>query len=91
MRRGADRGSRSTGHDDPVIRWPVRHPVIALVVWAVLIGVIAVGSSALGGKFNDSFALPGVQSTTAQDLLTELAGDASSNASVTVVWSPADG
>lgn len=74
-----------------MIRWPVRHPVIALVVWAVLIGVIAIGSSALGGKFNDSFALPGVQSTTAQDLLTELAGESSSNASVTVVWSPAEG
>ena len=71
--------------------WAVRRPVIALIVWVVLLVVIGVAAVALGGKPNDSFALPNVQSTTAQDMLQKLSPSASSDPSGKVVWSPKAG
>ncbi|MHB1164985.1 MAG: MMPL family transporter [Candidatus Nanopelagicales bacterium] len=72
-------------------RWPVRHPILALVAWAVLLVGTAGAAVGIGGSFNDTFALPGVQSTTAQDLLTKLEGSAPDTTTVQVVWSPATG
>lgn len=69
----------------------VRHPVIALIVWFTLIVGITFAAVGFGGKYNDTFALPGVQSTTAQDLLTALAGKPTDTTSVQVVWSPTSG
>ena len=74
-----------------VSRWAVRRPVIALIVWLLVVIIIGASASAFGGKFNDSFALPGVQSTTAQDLLTELAGKPTDTTSVQVIWAPRSG
>ena len=71
--------------------WAVRRPVIALIAWAVLIVGLGVAAISLGGKPNDSFALPGVQSTTAQNLLEKLNTDASTDPNGKVVWSPKSG
>ena len=68
-------------------RWAVHHPVRALVAWAVLLVVIGLSASRFSGAFNDSFALPGASSTTAQDLLTKLAGPPTDTSSIKVVWS----
>lgn len=67
-------------------RWAVRHPVVALASWAVLLVAIGVGASAFAGSFNDSFALPGASSTKAQELLTELAPKGKESSSIKVVW-----
>jgi RND superfamily putative drug exporter len=71
-------------------RWAVRHPVQALIAWAVLLIVIGLSASRFAGTFNDSFALPGASSTTAQDLLTKLAGPPTDTSSIKVVWSSPD-
>ena len=71
--------------------WAVRRPVVALLAWAVLLVGIGAAAVTLDGKFNDSFALPGVQSTLAQDLLAKLETKPSNDASVKVVWSPTRG
>jgi RND superfamily putative drug exporter len=71
--------------------WAVRRPVVALVVWAVLLGAIATAAVLLRPALNDSFSLPGVQSTTAQDLLESLADGKPTDASARVVWSPTSG
>lgn len=70
--------------------WAVRRPVTALVAWFLLL--VALGAAAAGGsQFNDSFALPGVQSTTAEKLLTGLGSGSPAAATGRVVWSPATG
>ena len=68
-------------------RWAVRHPVQALIAWVVLLVVIGLSAARFSGSFNDSFALPGASSTTAQDLLTRLAGKPTDTSSIKVVWS----
>ena len=55
-------------------RWAVHHPVRALIAWALLLLVIGLGASRFAGSFNDTFALPGASSTTAEDMLAKLAG-----------------
>ena len=72
-------------------RWAVRHPIVALIVWFAVVVGIGFAAVAFGGKYNDSFALPGVQSTTAQNMLTALAGKPTDTTSVQVVWSPTSG
>ena len=72
-------------------RWAVRRPVVALLAWLLLLVGIGAAAARFGGTFNDSFALPGVQSTTAQDLLTALEGKPTDTTTVKVVWSPATG
>ena len=71
--------------------WAVRRPVVALLAWVVLLVGLGVAATLGGGKPNDSFALPGVQSTTAQALLEKLGGTGPSDPSGTVVWSPLAG
>ncbi len=68
-------------------RWAVRHPVVALIVWAILLVLIGLGASTFAGSFNDSFALPGASSTKAQDLLGELVRSDKATSSIKVVWS----
>ena len=67
-------------------RWAVRHPIVALVVWLLVLVGIGVGASVAPGTYNDSFALPGASSTTAQKLLGELAKGPATTSSVQVVW-----
>lgn len=74
-----------------MIRWSVRHPVVALIVWVILLVVVGLGSSVAGGKYADVFSLPGVQSTVAQDLLERLNKGKPETNSVTVVWKATDG
>lgn len=74
-----------------MIRWSVRHPVIALIVWLVLVVGVGIASVSLGGKYHDTFSLPGVQSTVAQDMLTNLNKGAPETNSLTVVWKPSSG
>jgi RND superfamily putative drug exporter len=60
------------------------------VIWfGVLVGV-GVAATGFGGTFNDSFALPGAQSTQAQRLLQELAPKGPATTSVTIVWKAPD-
>ncbi|MDQ5973377.1 MAG: hypothetical protein QG661_586 [Actinomycetota bacterium] len=79
------------GHYLPMSRWAVHHPIVALIAWFALLGGIAVAAIGYGGTYNNTFALPGVQSTTAENLLTALAGKPTDTTSVQVVWSPASG
>ena len=71
--------------------WAVRRPVVALVLWALLLVGIATTAVLLRPSLNDSFSLAGVQSTTAQELLESLADGKTSDASARVVWSPQSG
>lgn len=71
-------------------RWAVRHPIPALLAWVVVLIAIAASARIFAGTFNDSFALPGVQSTQAQDLLQKLAPKGPPTTSVTVVWEADD-
>lgn len=72
--------------------WAVRRPVIALVSWFVVLGILVLGGLRFGGDFNDSFDLPDTESTTALELLAESGADTGSlESGATVVWSPAQG
>ncbi len=67
-------------------RWAVRHPVWALLAWLLVLVGIGAGAAAFPGTYNDSFALPGASSTTAQNLLQSLEKGPATTSSVTVVW-----
>ena len=71
-------------------RWAVNQPVRALIAWILLIVLIGFGAMRFAGTFNDSFALPGASSTTAQNMLTALAGKPTDTSSLKVVWSTPD-
>jgi RND superfamily putative drug exporter len=71
--------------------WAVRRPVWALIVWFVLLIAIGGAAKSLGGEFNNSFALPGVESTVAQDMLQKLSTKSTDDTSITVVWRPTEG
>lgn len=71
-------------------RWAVNQPVRALIAWLVLIVLIGLGAMRFAGTFNDSFALPGASSTTAENMLTALAGKPATTSSFKVVWSTPD-
>jgi len=72
-------------------RWAIHHPIAALVVWFAVLFALVGGAVALGDKYNNSFALPGAQSTMAQDLLERLPAADSQSSSFQVVWSPTSG
>ncbi|GLF92834.1 MMPL family transporter [Streptomyces yaizuensis] len=71
-------------------RWCYRHRLVVLVLWVgVLFGVGAVGTSA-GSDYSNDFALPGTDSTRANELL-EKARPGGAGDTGTVVWQVADG
>jgi RND superfamily putative drug exporter len=72
-------------------KFAIKRPVIALLIWALLIVGLGAFATSLGSKFNDSFSLPGAQSTKAQELLEKLNDGGSSNASIKIIWSPTQG
>ncbi len=74
-----------------VSRWAVHRPAVALLAWLLLLVAIGFGASRFAGSFNDSFALPGASSTTAQDMLTALSGKPADTSSIKVVWSAPEG
>ncbi|MDP2288918.1 MAG: MMPL family transporter [Actinomycetota bacterium] len=57
-----------------ISQWAVRHPILGLVSWFAIIGILLVLLSQYKGDFNDDFGLPASESTTAQDLLKEISG-----------------
>jgi RND superfamily putative drug exporter len=66
-------------------RWCYRHRIVVLALWVVaLLGLGAAGQAA-GSAYNDSFALPGTESTKALSLLSE-AFPAAAGESDTIVW-----
>ena len=73
-------------------RWAVRKPVLALVSFLALFVALGVLGSQFGGKYRDSFDLPGTESQVAQGLLSETPGaSASSGAVANLVWGVDDG
>ncbi len=72
-------------------RFAIRRPVLALVVWFAVVVGLGVFAGALNSTFNDSFSLPGAQSTKAQELLGKLNKGKESPATIKVVWSPEKG
>jgi putative drug exporter of the RND superfamily len=72
--------------------WAVRRPVVALISWFIVLGVLVLAGLRLGGDFNDSFDLPDTESTTAFELLGEAGADGGSlEGGATIVWSPETG
>ncbi|MET0426327.1 MAG: MMPL family transporter [Actinoplanes sp.] len=70
----------------------VRHRVVVLVAWLVVLIGLGVGAFTLSGKTVQTFEIPGQESTTALNLMTERFGEASSGASAQVVFqAPAGG
>ncbi|MFI5958498.1 MMPL family transporter [Cryptosporangium sp. NPDC051539] len=66
-------------------RWCYRHRIVVVVLWVVaLLGLGAAGTAA-GNGYNDSFALPGTESTKALDLLQKAFPDVAGE-SDTIVW-----
>lgn len=72
-------------------KFAIRRPILALIAWVVIVLGLGVFASTLNSTFNDSFSLPGAQSTQAQDLLETLNNDKESPATIKVVWSPEKG
>ncbi|GAA3386524.1 MMPL family transporter [Cryptosporangium minutisporangium] len=66
-------------------RWCYRHRIVVVVLWVVGLLGLGAASQTAGSAYNDSFALPGTESTKALDLLQnafpEAAGDQN-----TIVW-----
>ncbi|MEO8106788.1 MAG: MMPL family transporter [Actinomycetes bacterium] len=76
-----------------VSQWAVRRPWYALLTWILLMAAIITASFAWGGEYNDDFELPNTESTTAQELLSELSGSAGTGAGLEgqVVWASGTG
>jgi len=74
-----------------VSRWAIKHPIVALIAWFAVVAGLVGASVTLGATYNNSFALPGAQSTIAQQMLQELPAASSANANLQVVWSPTSG
>lgn len=72
-------------------KFAINRPVIALLIWLLVILGLGVFATSLDSKFNDSFSLPGAQSTKAQELLEKLNSGGSSDASIKIIWSPSKG
>jgi RND superfamily putative drug exporter len=52
-------------------RWCFRHKVVVVVSWVLALFVLGGLSASAGTGYTDSFSLPGTESTTALDLLTD--------------------
>jgi RND superfamily putative drug exporter len=70
----------------------VRHRIIVTLVWSTLLLACAVGAVTLSGATVTTFRIPGQESTTALDLMTERFGAAAAGATAQiVVQAPGDG
>ena len=71
-----------------ISQWAVRHPWLGLASWLLLIVLIGVLYSQFKGDYNDNFNLPDSESTTAQDMLSDLAGGAGTGSGLEgqIVW-----
>jgi RND superfamily putative drug exporter len=72
-------------------KFAIHRPVLALVLWLLIVLGLGIVATSLDSKFNDSFTLPGAQSTKAQELLEKLSTDAAQPAAIKIIWSPAGG
>ncbi|MGB8858773.1 MAG: MMPL family transporter [Ilumatobacteraceae bacterium] len=71
-------------------RWAARRPWTVLGVWLVVAVVVVASSAAFGGTLEDEFSAPGLDSTTATELLTRAASD-NAGPTAQVVVTPSDG
>lgn len=74
-------------------KFAIRRPILALLIWFLVIIGLGIFAGSLQSTFNDSFSLPGAQSTKAQELLEKMdsgtsKSDATQLATIKVVWSP---
>lgn len=74
-------------------KFAIRRPILALLIWFLVITGLGIFAGSLQSTFNDSFSLPGAQSTKAQELLEKMDSGTSEPASIQlatikVVWSP---
>ncbi len=71
-----------------ISQWAVLRPWHALLAWAGLMVVLGVLGVRFGGDYNDNFELPDTESTTAQQMLSELSGGAGTGSGLEgqVVW-----
>ena len=71
-------------------RWCFRHRFAVIAAWVLVLVGLGVLSQAVKSDYNNSFSLPGTDSTTAQQLLAKTipaqAGDAD-----TIVWQVSHG
>jgi RND superfamily putative drug exporter len=76
-----------------VTQWAVRRPWYALLTWVGIMVVVGLVGTTFGGDYNDNFELPDTESTTAQELLSELEGGAGTGSGLEgqVVWKPDSG
>jgi RND superfamily putative drug exporter len=66
-------------------RWCYRHRLTVVLLWLGVLAGLGVTSTAIGSSYNDSFSLPGTESTKALELL-QKSLPAQSGAVATVVW-----
>src|SRR3954451_19001247 len=52
-------------------RWCFRHRIVVVAVWVAALAVLGGLSASVGSGYTDSFSLPGTESTTALNLLTD--------------------
>jgi putative drug exporter of the RND superfamily len=71
-------------------RWCFRHRFRVIAIWIVGLVALGVASQAVGDRYNDSFSLPGTESTRALELLQD-AFPSQSGDSDTIVWHTAQG
>jgi RND superfamily putative drug exporter len=71
-------------------RWCYRHRLIVVLLWLAVLAGLGVTSAAVGSSYNDSFSLPGTESTKALNLL-QKSLPAQSGASASVVWQAGQG
>lgn len=64
----------------------VRHRIVVTIAWLVALVAVGVGAATLSGTTANTFSIPGQESTTALDLMTEKFGAASAGATVQVVF-----
>ncbi|MGY0058014.1 MMPL family transporter [Streptomyces sp. LZ34] len=70
--------------------WSQTHRWGALLLWVLVVAAITAGSQAAGSAYRNDFALPGTDSQTATDLLTEH-GSRQAGDSVQIVFKDEDG
>ena len=76
-----------------VSQWAVRRPWYALLSWVGIMFAIGILGTRFGGDYNNNFQLPDTESTTAQDLLSNLSGGSGTGTGLDgqVVWKPESG